>query len=365
MNTAVTTCPKCAHVRTPADFAPDWQCPRCGIAYAKFRPRPAAPPPGPAPAPMPRHPDSPGAIMDRAPYADPTLSYSIVSSPAMAYIAVLFAGFWFDSREGWLVVLTICATASFYCWYRALMKKRLVENVPTSRIASAAQGYVEINGTVEKVPDCTVTSALSGTPCVWYRYRISEASRESDSDSSKVFEQGGRGVPFLLRDPTGECLVNPEGAAVTCPRTYSQARDRRRYSEWALRPGDMIYVVGAFASRTAPAEGAPDQQVRALVRKWLERPPDFVKRFDADGDRRISAAELARAHQSARGELAAGTVAQGSLHDLSDPGDGRPFLIFSSDEHDRITAALGEEVRQHLTLFAIMIGFLAYNFASA
>ena len=29
-------CPKCRHVRTAADAGPDWQCPKCGIAYAKF-----------------------------------------------------------------------------------------------------------------------------------------------------------------------------------------------------------------------------------------------------------------------------------------------------------------------------------------
>lgn len=31
------TCPKCGHIRTPQEdeFTPDWQCPACGIAYAK------------------------------------------------------------------------------------------------------------------------------------------------------------------------------------------------------------------------------------------------------------------------------------------------------------------------------------------
>ena len=29
-------CPKCAYVRTRADTNPEWQCPRCHIAYAKF-----------------------------------------------------------------------------------------------------------------------------------------------------------------------------------------------------------------------------------------------------------------------------------------------------------------------------------------
>ena len=30
------TCPKCHYVRLPTDTAPGWQCPNCGIAYAKF-----------------------------------------------------------------------------------------------------------------------------------------------------------------------------------------------------------------------------------------------------------------------------------------------------------------------------------------
>lgn len=33
-----TTCPKCAYVRQPTDTAPDYECPQCGIIYAKFRP---------------------------------------------------------------------------------------------------------------------------------------------------------------------------------------------------------------------------------------------------------------------------------------------------------------------------------------
>lgn len=36
-------CPKCAYVRTAADTAPDWQCPKCGIAYVKFEAAQAAP----------------------------------------------------------------------------------------------------------------------------------------------------------------------------------------------------------------------------------------------------------------------------------------------------------------------------------
>jgi len=35
MQTAVV-CPKCSYARLPSDSAPAWQCPSCGIAYAKY-----------------------------------------------------------------------------------------------------------------------------------------------------------------------------------------------------------------------------------------------------------------------------------------------------------------------------------------
>jgi glutaredoxin len=31
----VRTCPKCSYVRKPSDDAPDWECPSCGVVYAK------------------------------------------------------------------------------------------------------------------------------------------------------------------------------------------------------------------------------------------------------------------------------------------------------------------------------------------
>lgn len=36
-------CPKCQYQRKPADTAPDWQCPACGIAYQKYLQSQAAP----------------------------------------------------------------------------------------------------------------------------------------------------------------------------------------------------------------------------------------------------------------------------------------------------------------------------------
>jgi predicted nucleic acid-binding Zn-ribbon protein len=51
-------CPKCGHVRSPNETAPDWECPACGIVYAKYR-APAARAAVPQPATAPRIPTAP------------------------------------------------------------------------------------------------------------------------------------------------------------------------------------------------------------------------------------------------------------------------------------------------------------------
>jgi uncharacterized membrane protein YhaH (DUF805 family)/ribosomal protein L37AE/L43A len=48
--TPTKVCPKCEHKRTDADAGPDWQCPKCGIAYNKARPVTPPQPYGVSPA---------------------------------------------------------------------------------------------------------------------------------------------------------------------------------------------------------------------------------------------------------------------------------------------------------------------------
>ncbi|MCB1749539.1 MAG: hypothetical protein H6977_03845 [Gammaproteobacteria bacterium] len=50
------TCPKCGHRRAADTSAPGWQCPACGIAYAKYRPPQAVADGGAAAAALPTPP---------------------------------------------------------------------------------------------------------------------------------------------------------------------------------------------------------------------------------------------------------------------------------------------------------------------
>src|SRR2546422_4995027 len=57
-----------------------------------------------------------------------------------------------------------------------LRRKRLIENVPESRIRSVAMGFAEIEGVARK--KCELAAPYSGIPCVYYRY-LAEQERTS------------------------------------------------------------------------------------------------------------------------------------------------------------------------------------------
>jgi hypothetical protein len=118
---------------------------------------------------------------------------------------------------------------------------RVIEDTPTSRVRSAAQGYVELEGTVEFPRTPPLTSPLRGIPCVWWSYRIEaldplDAAHPAPLDffiaawsallrllgargAGRVIESGRSHEPFLIRDGSGACVVDPDQAHITGAET--------------------------------------------------------------------------------------------------------------------------------------------------
>ena len=100
-------------------------------------------------------------------------------------------------RTGALVLVGVC---SLVAWLAALRRYRLVGDTPTSLIASAAQGYVELVGRCELHPGSPALGYLSGPPCVWYRCAVSRRTSEGWSSASRERSTD----TFLLRDRVGD-----------------------------------------------------------------------------------------------------------------------------------------------------------------
>lgn len=213
-------------------------------------------------------------------------------------------------------------------WGAAYQRYRQMRDLPTSRIASAAQGYVELFGRSELLPGEPVLSKLTGLPCCWYRYYVERRG----SDDRWYYEDSGTSVHhFLLVDETGRCVVSPEGAEVVSHRRHSWTRGDYRYTEWLLLPQGPLYALGEFRT-VGGADAALDERADtgALLAEWKREKRALFERFDLDRDGRLDLREWELARFAARREVRrrhAELRAREGVHLLARPADGRPFVL--------------------------------------
>lgn len=96
-------------------------------------------------------------------------------------------------------------------------RKRLIENMPTSKVRSIAMGPVEASGKVLTSSD-VLTAPLTGRKCVYYSFSVEEQRTRHTKNGTEtywvVIKSGSEFVPFFLKDDTGQVLVDLKGATV-------------------------------------------------------------------------------------------------------------------------------------------------------
>jgi hypothetical protein len=209
----------------------------------------------------------------------------------------------------WLFAIVSAALAcySFYALWQGLSLTRLMAAIPTSRIRSAPQGYVELNGYVYPIDDKEILSPLSQTHCLWYRYKIEEKVTEMTTKGRRrtrwrVVEQGTSKALFGLKDETGTCVIDPEGAKVVA-RDKSVWHQRallrpRRFTEELIIKAESLYGIGLFQS--AKQEHASiREQVSQLLKTWKADQSTLLANYDIDNDGEISLQEWERVRHDA------------------------------------------------------------------
>jgi len=120
-----------------------------------------------------------------------------------------------ESAAIWPYALTAMSLVSFAAWIANYRRYRYVADTPTSRVASAAQGYVELLRRSAQLLNAALITIFRGLPCVWYRYQVE--TKDSDNKWS-LKDHGESDDPFLLIDATGQCVVDPEHTEVITSR---------------------------------------------------------------------------------------------------------------------------------------------------
>ncbi len=259
-----------------------------------------------------------------------------------------------------LVVLAIMCAASLYVIFRYFHRSRMIDDTPTSKIRSAHQGFVELEGEGRLMKGMPIVSPLSTKQCLWYQYSIERKVKVYDIGHDKShgltkthWEKVDSGISdnlFLLADETGICVVDPEEAAITpsfskvwygSKRSDSSggklssnffANRNYRYTEKRINVGADLYVLGRFKSIGGRREKLDKSgEVRDLLAKWKTRPEFLLARFDENGDGEIDMQEWQKVMTIAEQEVEKSfteRLVQPEIHTVSKPIDSRrPFII--------------------------------------
>ena len=165
-----------------------------------------------------------------------------------------------------------------------MRRKRLIDDVPTSKTQGVFIGLAELKGTAES--EMPLTSYLAAIRCVQYVWQIDEhwsrtvheiytdakghtgTRTRTESGWTKV-AGGDQSIPFYLKDDTGVIRIVPEGATIHSIKVFNEtcspnselyygkgptyavpdSTHRRRFHETALPLHNMLYVMGQARER--------------------------------------------------------------------------------------------------------------------
>ncbi|MGE5026934.1 MAG: hypothetical protein ACM3JK_00525 [Betaproteobacteria bacterium] len=250
------------------------------------------------------------------------------------HLVLLFAGWQIGSRDGWTFILGLIGTIGFFAWMGNSRRSRLILDTPTSRINSAAQGYVEFVGQARQTPECPLWSKLSQLPCVWYRYLVER--KRNDDNGYDVVERGTSDDTILIDDGSGQCYIDPDGAEVITSHKRVWGKDGYRYTEYLIAPLDTLYAIGEFTTLGgANSDLDFKEDLNALLAEWKQDKARLHERFDLNGDGQIDPREWELAVLEAKREVAKqhGEIRlRDGVHLLRKPNDGRLFLLSNLPE---------------------------------
>ena len=238
----------------------------------------------------------------------------------------------------------------FFAGFRELKSKRIIQNIPTSKINTGAVGTnVEVTGRIVCERDQIIHAPISGRPCAFYSIEIQRWERNRSNRSSSLgshnsgtrFNRGrwvtvesfNSGKGFFIDDNSGaNAMVLVNGAVIKrkggtqdyelqsnnfdqMPAGLRQALEanqkklrkfklkntswlfskRFRFREWNFPVGEKIFVLGhADSGLRAPKRNRMKFKTFLKAKKAIQESDKLKARFDTDKDGNLDEAELER-----------------------------------------------------------------------
>ena len=159
------------------------------------------------------------------------------------------------ARVGWGVptIGSVCSLVigllGAFLGLRRVKVKRLIENIPTTQCGDVEIGITEIKGRLSGDAGEGKTDPLIGPltdePCLWYRYHVQEWQGSGKNRRLVTVEDTTHARPMACQDDSGTIAIDSESAEVITGRAPETTKGNRVYTEYSLREGDPLYVLGS------------------------------------------------------------------------------------------------------------------------
>lgn len=227
----------------------------------------------------------------------------------------------------WLLPIGICFSlfATLFNYWRLLK----ITEAPTSTIAAAAQGYIELSGMASTSKP--FKTPYQGIPCVWYRAWVyANRLNEDGKRETQLLEYTESDHIFQLRDDSGSCQVNPKGAEIIYVEKRTSFKNDHRYVEEYLPVSKPLYLLGYLDTRhNFGLEEAIKRDTGTMLSAWKTNPVKMLMRFDLNRDGKVDMQEWELARAEARSEVERQHLmkAHHGSFTLAKPADGKLYLI--------------------------------------
>ncbi len=266
----------------------------------------------------------------------------IRSISSLFYLGLFPAIFLFNdtsiiNRATYITALSLMSLLWAFVLYRRI---RLIEDTPSTRLNSAAQGYAVLKGKVSLYDGEVVRGPHKELPpMVWYNKYLYTSS-----------------AGFLLNDGKGICTIDPRDAEVITPLQHYAP-----YRFHAIYPAETIYVLGQFETLNKQRnEHERKALVSSKITEWKRDSAKFLNYFDKDNDGVIDDTEMATVRNAADRMVdnhLEETYQQPASHVVSSPTDGRPFIL-SSIHPNKLITHYKLALIVHLFMWLTLTGFL-------
>ncbi len=235
-----------------------------------------------------------------------------------------------DTEFVWVMLATLLVCfGSVIALFGFIRHGRIMQDTPTSKIRSASQGFVQLEGRARSLDDKPLRVPGSGRECVWFDYLIEKKGKdwEEVARDTSIYS-------FYVDDGTGVCAVDPEVGKVIARKKRVWVVGDWRYTEQIIAENESVYCLGQFETDQGGSKAEVlNIGVRVLLNQWKQDRQKLLQRFDLNGDGDIDMNEWNQARQAAMSQVKSATAndyVPTQHHNLVAPfNKSHPYIISS------------------------------------